>query len=131
MTETRSAPRRRWRDDPLSIFLAAAALLLGGMYFLEQRQSDVLLDATRRAQAIAAHTTALDGCLFHSAGAKGRTLVIRCEQPTHSIAQAAAQTSLTPTNFDEVVFVGTDAQLVCTPDRAQWSDGCERRPLPR
>lgn len=121
---------RRWRDDPLSVFLAVAAVLLAGMYFLEERQVSQLRDATRRAQELGAGALNFAGCFTHAAGPEGRVLVVQCDRNADAIAQDAAAHRDAMSRFDEMVFVGTDRQLVCSRQNSKWPTDCVARPNP-
>ena len=120
---------RRWRDDPLSVFLAVAAVLLAVMYLLEERQIDELQNATQRAQELGSTSLNLEGCLVQAAGARGRTLVVSCAEAAANVAARAQEERPTLTEFDEIVFVGTDGQLVCSPT-GDWSTSCAARANP-
>lgn len=122
-------PRRRWRDDPLSVFLAIAAVLLGLMYFLEQRDVDRLRDASARAQALSAQLN-LPDCTVGSASTDGTTLVISCPSTAADAARAASTKTASLDGFREVVFAGSDVQLACPPAPASWPDGCTQNQNP-
>lgn len=125
------AARRRWRDDPLSTFLAIAAVLLGGMYLLERRDLAELEDAGARAQALGTATLNIPGCTVGSASTGGRTLVLACSMTAPEAAAAAASRGPDLSGFDTVVFVGSDAQLACAPRPDAWPNGCTSSPRPK
>ena len=134
MTQTPDIPSsadtaRRWRDDPLSVFLAIAAVVLGLMYVLEQRDADTLAEASARAKQLGATTLDLDGCTAASASTDGATLVIACSSPARDAATQAATSSPDLTGFQSVVFVGNDVQLHCSVNPPDWPNGCTERKL--
>ena len=112
----------RWRDDPLSLFLLGAAVLLTAMYLLEERGVSKLQSASAQAQALG---TSLDApCAAGSAGADGLILVLNCELDRAPAAEqlAAQLTSIAP--FAEAVVAGHDGQLRCPADVATWPNAC-------
>ena len=129
-SEKSSGTRAGWKDDPLSVFLAIAAVILGGMYLLEQQDVAQLEEASATAQTLAASTLNLEGCTLGSASTGGRTLVVAC--PTTAEAAAARASSRTPdlSAFDSVVFVGNDLHLVCPTQPNKWPAECEQRDKP-
>lgn len=127
---TQNPERSRWREDPLSVFLALAAVLLGLMYFLEQRDVGVLQEASTRAKELGATTLDIEGCTVGSASTDGRTLVVSCVSSAADAASAAALRSPSLPDFDAVVFIGNDAQLACGTSPAKWPNGCTSRAIP-
>ena len=133
MTESPAAPdrpesskaNRRWRDDPLSVFLAVAALLLGAMYYLEQRSRTTILDAAADAQSFATSLD-VDGCVPGSASRHGRELVLVCEtRDVTDVASTVMSRWPSAANFDEVAFVDQRHVLRCEVGDS-WPDECER-----
>ena len=124
------AGRGGWKDDPLSVFLAIAAVILGGMYLLEQQDIAQLEEASATAQALAASALNLEGCTLGSASTGGRTLVIACQTTAESAALQAASRAPDLSAFDAVVFVGSDVHLVCPTQPGNWPAECEQREKP-
>jgi hypothetical protein len=116
--------RGRFRDDPLSMFLAFAALLLGLMYYLEQTQQATLEDANVRAQQVGVTQLDLEGCVTEAAGKKGATLVIACDSTADDAVRRAGALSPEIPGFDEVFFVGSDRRLRCPTDASRWPEAC-------
>jgi len=123
--------RKRWRDDPLSVFLAVSAVLLGIMYFLEQSDIENLEEASALAHRLGVGWK-LDGCTFGSAGTDGETLVVSCDSTAADAATRARDNAYRKRthSFRTVVFIGTDAQLECKP-RVRWPENCEKRDKPQ
>ena len=118
------------RDDPLSMFLAVSAVLLAVMYVLEEQDIGDLESASQRALELGASSLDIPGCTTTSAGARGQTLVIRCDGAAAAAIDSAAQRTPDLAGFQEVVFVGTDEHRVCSTVPQQWADGCTPRAAP-
>lgn len=129
-TTTEGSQKRQWRDDPLSMFLAFAAVVLGGMYLLEQRDQGVLEEAGVKAQALAAALD-LDDCTVGSASTDGKTLVIACSSHAADAVSAVAAKQPDFAGFESVTFVGTDVLLACGTATADWPNGCISKPVPK
>lgn len=122
--------RGRFRDDPLSMFLAFSAVLLGLMYYLEQTGLQRIEDANVRAQQIGATTLDLDGCTTEAAGKAGAFLVVACASTADDAVRRAVDLAPKIAGFDAVLFVGSDHRLRCPLDTAQWPDACAEQNHP-
>jgi hypothetical protein len=126
---------RSWREDALSVFLIAAALLLGGMYVYDQWQASRIDDQIARADQIG-QSFAVDGanCQVSSTGLAGETLVVACPGLAAEKVAELAGTVDTLTaelaHFDAVVFRGAETQLRCPAEPADWVDGCTEESVP-
>lgn len=127
------AARRRWRDDPLSVFLMGALAVLGLMYLLDGRQDRAL--ASGEAAAKQLKIAALDGgrCAWGTAGASQEVLVIRCRAwsaPETARKLAGAWTAGPPAPWSRVAFRDGEQTIECAGPGARWPDQCARHELP-
>ncbi|MFP4599911.1 MAG: hypothetical protein ACOC9W_06455 [Persicimonas sp.] len=131
----KTGDKRGWKDDSLSVFLLAAALILGGMYLYDQWQASTLDEQMSRANQIQA-SFGIDGadCQVSCTGQRGEVLVFDCGGlAAPELATAASSVDrLTDelVHFNRVVFLGAEQQLHCPPEPTGWPDGCQRQPLP-
>lgn len=125
---------KRWRDDPLSLFLIAAAILLGAMYAYDQWQTSRLDEQIARANQIA-QSFAVDGadCGVSSTGLDGEVLVVHCAGLPATKVAAMAQSIAAAQRLDgfqEIVLRGADHQLACPVDSTGWPDACAEQKIP-
>ena len=123
-------PSSGWRDDPLSIFLIAAALLLAGMYGWDEWQRSTLERQIELAEQIDA-AFAIDGvsCAVGSAGLHGEQLVISCERgDAAEVAKLAGDINVVREyvgHFESVGFRVGESAATCPPQPDGWPENCQ------
>jgi hypothetical protein len=121
--------RKRLREDPLSIALIAAALLLVVVYAWDQHTREALMEQMARAESIRSNF-AVDSarCSVGTADKGGRTLVFACAGVEPRVVASAAATSDAVRReigaFDRVHFRSPDAALDCPPRLDAWPEEC-------
>lgn len=124
-----AAGQKKLSDDPLSLVLIGAAILLAVVYFWEQNSRETIEEQMAVAESIHANF-AIDSarCTIGSAGAGGRVLVFACTGVSPDAVATAAADSDAVTNavdaFEEVHFRSADAALNCPPDPGGWPGDC-------
>ncbi len=118
--------RPRWRDDPLSVFLLLAALLLGGMYLLERAQTARLDEAAANAHALSETAWRPPDCTLHAAGQAGDTLVLDCRAATTTLESIAEAVAGAPAHdFESVIVVRESDRMRCPPAPDEWPAACQ------
>ncbi len=97
------------KDDPISLFLVVACVVLLGLYLYEDSQLRQLDEAERRAQAIDLSALAGQSCESHAAGFQGRALTLKCEAGEADLIADAIAGAAQSAGFDEV-WIYTPAQ---------------------
>jgi len=125
MTSPSESPKQR---DPISIFLIASALALGGMYFLEGQARGADEEANRLAQEYVA--TAGLKCVAASAGPKGSTLSLsKCEA---GVELTNIAWDKVPSEFAEIALTTDTTWAICPRGvTGAQCDGGERKAPPR
>lgn len=128
-----TARGRRWRDDPLGVFLTGALVVLGLMYLLDGRQERALAEGQEAAKHL--KVAALEGgrCTWGTAGASQEVLVIRCRAwgaPEAARKLAPVWVAGPPAPWSVVAFRDDAQTLECVGPGAQWPDRCARHELP-
>ncbi|MGM0555668.1 MAG: hypothetical protein ACQEVA_04730 [Myxococcota bacterium] len=118
------------REDPLSMALIGAAVLLAIVYVWDQRSRDTLQAQMSIAETIHANFKLDSGrCTVGSADANGRALVFACTGISASeVATAAANSDTVRASvdaFEEVLFRSPDGALSCPASPEGWPDSCE------
>lgn len=134
-TDESTKPKKSWRDDPLSVFLLVAAILLGAMYAWDEWQRSRLEAQIAHAEQIA-ERFAVDGvqCGVESTGLGGETLLFYCASlPARDLPVIAEEVPGIGEElgyFESVVFRGADAQLRCPASVDTWPDACDSEDVP-
>lgn len=124
-SETQASEKRapkRWRDDSLSVFLGAAAVVLGLMYFVESRQQSTLERQELRAAQLVqeAGIARSPACRVGTAGASGEVLVVACQDRSADTIEAEVRARLqdglparlAAAGFERVAVHGSDGRRV-------------------
>lgn len=136
-TSQESKPTRRpLREDPLSLVLIAAAVLLTVVYFWDKRTRETLQEHMAMAESIQANFRVDSGrCTVGSADEGGRTLVFACTgiAPDEVARAAAASATVRDSidSFDSALFRSPDASLSCPARPDSWPDACSQYPAER
>ncbi len=106
MSESKKADKK---SDPLQTFLIFAAILLVGLYIVEEWRSSRVEEGALLAEA---HTKELGGdCIVHSSGLDGGLFVISCPKETDT--SALATRVKTKLNLKKFVLKTSYAHLLC------------------
>jgi hypothetical protein len=122
--------RKPLREDPLSLVLIAAAVLLAIVYVWDERSRETLQAQMAVAETVHANFKLDSGrCTVGSADEEGRALVFACTGVSASeVASAAAKSDTVRESvgaFEEVLFRAPGAALKCPVSLDAWPDGCE------
>lgn len=127
---TPNAPLRdvTWRDDPLSVVLVLAVLLLGLMYIMDEIKESTLYDQQERAKNL--RRGDLEACEVTSAGPSGSVLVVSCAQIDALAMVSRAQGVWNKQAmgfldaFTQVAFRDAERTLLCDLPVKSWPNAC-------
>ncbi len=112
-------------QDPLSMVLIGAVVLLGVMYALDDRNRAELIDREQAAKQIG--QSALSECVVSATGIGGARLMVQCNGSAREQSERLGEKlgGAAAIGFTEVAFRGSVETVVCPAQTSGWPSSCQ------